>query len=90
MSPARPLTELVHPSWAEALQPVAAQVAALGDFLRAQIAAGQAYLPPGDQVLRAFARPLPEAVSYTHLDVYKRQAHGGLIADGSELTCQEL
>lgn len=76
MSPARPLTELVHPSWAEALQPVAAQVAALGDFLRAQIAAGQAYLPPGDQVLRAFARPLPEVrVLIVGQDPYPTPGH---------------
>ena len=76
MSPARPLTELVHPSWAEALQPVAAQVAALGDFLRAQTAAGQAYLPPGDQVLRAFARPLPEVrVLIVGQDPYPTPGH---------------
>lgn len=76
MSPARPLTELVHPSWAEALQPVAPQVAALGDFLRAQIAAGQAYLPPGDQVLRAFARPLPEVrVLIVGQDPYPTPGH---------------
>jgi uracil-DNA glycosylase len=54
----RPLTDLVHPSWASALGPVTAQVAALGAFLRAERSAGRGYLPPGEQVLRAFSQPL--------------------------------
>jgi uracil-DNA glycosylase len=36
---------------------VTAQVAALGAFLRAERAAGRAYLPAGEHVLRAFAQP---------------------------------
>lgn len=55
---ARPLAELVHPEWARALAPVEAQVAAMGEFLRAEVAAGRGYLPPGPRVLRAFERPL--------------------------------
>jgi uracil-DNA glycosylase len=51
---ARPLAELVDPGWARALEPVAGQVAALGDFLRAETAAGRRYLPAGENVLRAF------------------------------------
>lgn len=54
----RPLEELVHPSWAQALAPVAGQVAQLGAFLRAEVAAGRGYLPAGPAVLRAFERPL--------------------------------
>ena len=57
-TPARPLRELVHPSWAEALAPVEPVVSALGDFLRAEVASGRGYLPGGAQVLRAFERPL--------------------------------
>ncbi len=56
--PARPLPEVVHPEWATALVPVAPQIAAMGAFLRAELAAGRGYLPPGPVVLRAFARPL--------------------------------
>ncbi len=41
----RPLTDLVAPDWAVALEPVAPTVAAVGDFLRAEIAAGRGYLP---------------------------------------------
>jgi uracil-DNA glycosylase len=53
----RPLDQIVHPSWVEALTPVAGQIAAAGDFLRAEIAAGRSYLPAGDLVLRAFRQP---------------------------------
>jgi uracil-DNA glycosylase len=53
----KPLSELIDPGWAEALAPVASQVAAMGDFLRA----GGPYLPAGANVLRAFTRPF-EAV----------------------------
>ncbi|MFK5635003.1 MULTISPECIES: uracil-DNA glycosylase [unclassified Ornithinimicrobium] len=56
-SPA-PLEALVHPSWARALEPVAAAVAELGAFLREEVADGRGYLPPGPQVLRVFEQPL--------------------------------
>ncbi|HPX35116.1 MAG TPA: uracil-DNA glycosylase [Mycobacterium sp.] len=54
---ARPLTELVDDGWAKALEPVTDQVAGMGEFLRAEIAAGQQYLPAGPNVLRAFSFP---------------------------------
>uniref|UniRef100_A0AAU2JIY1 Uracil-DNA glycosylase n=1 Tax=Streptomyces sp. NBC_00049 TaxID=2903617 RepID=A0AAU2JIY1_9ACTN len=57
---ALPLNELVEPGWAEALRPVAGRVAAMGDFLRAEIAAGRTYLPAGAHVLRAFQQPFDE------------------------------
>jgi|SRR5690554_1269839 len=61
MESARPLRELVDPSWATALEPVAGQVAQLGDFLRVETAAGRGYLPEGRNVLRAFAYPMTDA-----------------------------
>ncbi|MGK5630552.1 uracil-DNA glycosylase [Streptomyces sp. URMC 123] len=57
---ARPLSELVEPGWADALRPVAGRIAAMGDFLRAEIAAGRTYLPAGAHVLRAFQQPFDE------------------------------
>jgi len=48
---------LLDDGWAEALEPVAGDIAALGERLRAEVAAGRAYLPAGENVLRAFARP---------------------------------
>ena len=56
----KPLAELVDPGWAEALAPVADQITALGEYLRAEVAAGRGYLPPGDNVLRAFQRPFAD------------------------------
>ncbi|WP_404431954.1 uracil-DNA glycosylase [Microbacterium lacus] len=49
---------LVDPAWAEALQPVATDLASLGEKLRVDVSAGHPYLPSGDRVLRAFQRPL--------------------------------
>ncbi len=57
MSP-RPLTDLVHPSWASVLSGQEDTLARLGEFLRGELAAGRGYLPAGEHVLRAFAQPL--------------------------------
>ena len=54
---ARPLHELVEDGWANALEPVGPKVAQMGEFLRAEIAAGHRYLPAGPNVLRAFTFP---------------------------------
>jgi len=54
---ARPLNELVEEGWARALEPVEPQVAQMGEFLRAELAAGHRYLPAGPNVLRAFTFP---------------------------------
>ncbi len=51
---------LVDPGWAEALEPVAGRIAAMGDFLRAEVAAGRRYLPAGENVLRAFRQPFAD------------------------------
>lgn len=54
---ARPLNEVVEAGWAQALEPVAENIAAMGEFLRAEVAAGRQYLPAGNNVLRAFQQP---------------------------------
>jgi uracil-DNA glycosylase len=56
----RELTQIVEAGWAEALAPVAPRIAAMGDFLRAELAAGRRYLPAGQHVLRAFTQPFDE------------------------------
>jgi uracil-DNA glycosylase len=56
----RALDELVAPDWAAALGGASATLAGLGDFLRAEVAAGRGYLPPGDVILRAFSQPLAD------------------------------
>lgn len=55
--PGRPLEEIVEAGWAQALRPVADHIGAMGEFLRAEIAAGRDYLPAGDHILRAFQQP---------------------------------
>ncbi|QQQ75252.1 uracil-DNA glycosylase [Saccharothrix sp. 6-C] len=54
---ARPLEEIMEAGWAAALAPVADRIAAMGEFLRAEVAAGRTYLPAGENVLRAFQQP---------------------------------
>ncbi|MDQ3628858.1 MAG: uracil-DNA glycosylase [Actinomycetota bacterium] len=56
--PTRPLSDLVASDWAQALEPVASTITDMGAFLRSELAAGRSYLPPGPQVLRAFAEPM--------------------------------
>ncbi|NUO34366.1 MAG: uracil-DNA glycosylase [Dermatophilaceae bacterium] len=74
--PARPLSELVHPTWVPALEPVADTITQLGEFLRAEVAAGRGYLPSGENVLRAFSLPLPDVrVLVVGQDPYPTTGH---------------
>lgn len=67
---------LMDAGWARALAPVAPDIAALGERLRAESAAGRSYLPAGDRVLRAFARPLDEVrVLIVGQDPYPTPGH---------------
>ncbi|WP_119698253.1 uracil-DNA glycosylase, partial [Microbacterium halotolerans] len=62
--------------WASALEPVAADIAALGERLRAGQAEGQAYLPAGERVLRAFQRPFDDVrVLIVGQDPYPTPGH---------------
>ncbi len=70
------LTAIVEAGWAEALAPVAAQITAMGNFLRAEIAAGRTYLPAGDNVLRAFKQPFGDVrVLIVGQDPYPTAGH---------------
>ncbi len=53
----KPLSEIVEAGWARALAPVEPVIAEMGEFLRAELAAGRRYLPAGANVLRAFQQP---------------------------------
>jgi len=73
---ARPLQDIVEAGWAQALEPVAPQVAAMGEFLRAEIAAGRTYLPAGEHVLRAFKQPFHDVrVLIVGQDPYPTPGH---------------
>lgn len=75
MSP-QPLSELMAPDWAEAMAPVEPEIRRLGDFLRAEVAAGRDYLPAGPNVLRAFSRPLADVrVLIVGQDPYPTPGH---------------
>ncbi len=74
--PGRPLHELVDAGWARALEPVADRVAAMGAFLRAELAAGRSYLPAGANVLRAFTQPFDDVrVLIVGQDPYPTPGH---------------
>jgi uracil-DNA glycosylase len=70
------LHEIVEPGWAKALDPVADRIAAMGAFLREEIAAGRTYLPAGANVLRAFQQPFDEVrVLIVGQDPYPTPGH---------------
>jgi uracil-DNA glycosylase len=67
---------LVAPDWAEALAPVDENIAAMGRFLREELAAARPYLPQGDHILRAFQRPLAQVkVLVVGQDPYPTPGH---------------
>jgi uracil-DNA glycosylase len=68
--------DLVSADWAEALAPVDDRIGALGEFLRAEVAAGRGYQPTGDAVFRAFRRPLADVrVLVVGQDPYPNPRH---------------
>jgi uracil-DNA glycosylase len=72
----RPLEEVVEAGWAQALQPVAGQIAAMGQFLRTEVAAGRRYLPAGEHILRAFSQPFADVrVLIVGQDPYPTPGH---------------
>ena len=73
---ARPLSDVVEAGWAAALAPVADRVATMGEFLRAEIAAGRRYLPAGEHILRAFGQPFADVrVLIVGQDPYPTPGH---------------
>jgi uracil-DNA glycosylase len=67
---------LMASDWARALAPVEDRIAAMGRFLREELAAGRPYLPAGDHVLRAFQRPLADVrVLVVGQDPYPTPGH---------------
>jgi uracil-DNA glycosylase len=67
---------LMAPDWAEALVPVDDRVVAMGRFLRDELAAGRGYLPAGDDVFKAFGRPLADVrVLIVGQDPYPTPGH---------------
>ena len=66
----------MDPGWAQALAPVSDRIAGMGDFLRAEVAAGRPYLPAGENVLRAFRAPYADVrVLIVGQDPYPTPGH---------------
>jgi len=66
----------IDPGWAQALAPAQPLISTLGDRLRAEQTAGHGYLPAGENVLRAFQRPLSDVrVLITGQDPYPTPGH---------------
>src|SRR6201999_3096606 len=58
------------------LDPVRDRIAAMGEFLRAELAAGRSYLPAGPNVLRAFTQPFADVrVLIVGQDPYPTPGH---------------
>ncbi len=73
---AKPLSELVHPTWVEALSGEVDTITAIGEFLRAETAGGRPWLPAGEHILRAFTQPLPDVrVLIVGQDPYPTPGH---------------
>lgn len=67
---------LLASDWAEALAPVDDRIAAMGRFLRDELAAGRDYLPSGENVFRAFRAPLADVrVLIVGQDPYPTPGH---------------
>ncbi|MGH8905222.1 MAG: uracil-DNA glycosylase [Egibacteraceae bacterium] len=76
MTTTNDLSAAVGPGWPQALAPVADRLAALGDFLRAEQAAGRRFLPAGSRVLAAFGQPLDDVkVLLVGQDPYPTPGH---------------
>jgi uracil-DNA glycosylase len=66
----------MDPGWATALEPVADRIAAMGEFLRKEVAEGRTYLPAGENVLRAFKQPFDDVrVLIVGQDPYPTPGH---------------
>ena len=73
---ARPLADVVEAGWASALAPVQDTIAAMGKFLRAEVASGRTYLPAGRNILRAFTQPFADVrVLIVGQDPYPTPSH---------------
>jgi len=65
----RPLSELVSPDWADALQPVAATITAMGAFLRAELAAGRQHPVGLSFSVASHVRPIPRSLQNIYAEL---------------------
>lgn len=66
----------MSPDWAQTMAPVEDQIHVMGDFLRAELAAGRGYFPAGENVFHAFQYPLSQVkVLIVGQDPYPTPGH---------------
>ncbi len=66
----------MHPTWVHVLEHERETLTAIGEFLRQESAAGQAWFPAGNNILRAFMQPLPDVrVLIVGQDPYPTPGH---------------
>ena len=56
----KPLTDIMAEDWAAALAQLEPAIRQMGDFLRAERAAGRRFLPAAENIFRAFGTPLKD------------------------------
>ncbi|MFC2373091.1 MAG: uracil-DNA glycosylase [Parascardovia denticolens] len=72
----KPLSEIMDPSWATALEPVEGDIRRMGDFLRAEHASHHPTLPSSNNIFRAFQLPLDQVkVLIVGQDPYPTPGH---------------
>lgn len=70
------LERIMSSDWAQTMAPVEDQIHAMGDFLRAELAAGRGYFPAGENVFHAFQYPLAQVkVLIVGQDPYPTPGH---------------
>ena len=85
-----PLSQVIDPGWAHALEPVEPQIRKMGQMLREESATGKHFLPAAGNILRAFSYPFDQVkVLIVGQDPYPTPGHAvGLsfsVAPGVEL-----
>ncbi|WRS31100.1 uracil-DNA glycosylase [Actinomycetaceae bacterium MB13-C1-2] len=71
-----PLSEVIDPGWARALEPVEPQIRKMGQMLREENAAGKRFLPAARNILRAFSYPFDQVkVLIVGQDPYPTPGH---------------
>ena len=66
----------MHPTWVPVLEQERETLTVIGEFLREESAAGQAWFPSGANILRAFTQPLPDVrVLIVGQDPYPTPGH---------------
>ena len=70
------LSALMHPSWAEALEPVRDTIDSIGEYLATRVADGATIAPDVPRIFRAFSRPVTDThVLIVGQDPYPSPGH---------------